>query len=153
VSPEYYRNIVRWNDVQDIWRASIAQGILEGIVYGVMFSVVFTLVVGIVSRARCSFSFACRYLLTIVFAIYCCWVIGGLLAMGLATLIPDFYRSAFIGVPDTLGSMMRYAWVGGSILGAMFGGLLSIVIGSILFAVRWRYINRIMSLNDQITHG
>jgi hypothetical protein len=138
VSQEYFRNIMRWHEVEGIWRASIAQGIFEGLIYGVMFSLVFTLVVGVVSRARCSYSFALAHLLAIVAAIYCCWAAGGLIAMGLATLSPEFYRKTFIGVPDAFWPMMGYAWVGGSIWGAMVGGLLSAVIGSILFAVRWR---------------
>lgn len=142
VSPLYFRNIMRWQDVENIWRATIAQGIFEGLVYGIMFSVVFTSVVGLVTRARCTFSFAFRHLLAIIGAIYCCWVAGGLIAMGLATLSPEFYRNAFIGVPSGFAPMLRYAWVGGSIWGAMFGGLLAVVIGSILFAVRWRRSQR-----------
>ena len=138
VSPDYFRNIMQWHDVEQIWRASIAQGIFEGLIYGIMFSVVFTLVVGLVSRARCPYPFALRHLLAIVVAIYCCWAAGGLIAMGLAILSPEFYRSTFVDVPNALGPMLRYAWVGGSIWGAMFGGLLAVVIGSILFSVRWR---------------
>ncbi len=138
VSPEYFRNIMRWVDVQNIWRASIAQGIFEGLIYGFMFSVVFTLVAGIVSRAQCSFATAWRHLFAIVIAIYCCWAIGGILAIGLATLSPEFYRNAFIGVPEAYGPMIRYAWVGGSIWGSMFGGILAVIIGSVLFAAKWR---------------
>jgi len=140
VSPLYFRNIMRWQDVEDVWRASVAQGILEGLIYGIMFSVVFTSVVGLVSRARCSVKFAFRHMCVIVLAIYCCWAIGGLFAMGLATLSPEFYRNAFIGVPDGFAPMLRYAWVGGSIWGAMFGGLLAVLIGSVLFAIRWRRV-------------
>jgi hypothetical protein len=40
-SPLYFPNIMRWNDVQDIWRASIGQGILEGILFGLAFAVIF----------------------------------------------------------------------------------------------------------------
>jgi hypothetical protein len=29
VSPLDFRNILRWHDVDDVWRASIAQGIFE----------------------------------------------------------------------------------------------------------------------------
>ncbi|QDV22211.1 hypothetical protein [Aureliella helgolandensis] len=141
VSPLYFRNIMRWHDVEDIWRASIAQGIFEGLIYGIMFSVVFTLVVGLVSHARCSFRFAARHMFVIAVAIYGCWAVGGLVAMGLATLSPEFYRKAFIGVPDHFNPMLRYAWVGGSIWGAMFGALLAVVIGSVLFAMRWRRLH------------
>lgn len=138
VSPTYFRNVMRWHEVEHVWRAGIAQGILEGLIYGVVFSVVFTLVVGLVSRARCPFRFALRHLLAMVAAIYGCWAVGGLIAMGLAWLSPEFYRNTFLGVPDEFGPMLRYAWVGGSIWGAILGGLLAVVIGSILFSVRWR---------------
>lgn len=138
VSPTYFRTIMRWHDVQDVWRASIAQGLFEGLVYGVVFSVVFTLVVGVVSGARCRFGLALSYLAVIFASIYACWAVGGLIAMGLATLSPDFYRHAFIGVPDEFPAMLRYAWVGGSIWGAMLGGAFGAVIGSILFAAQWR---------------
>lgn len=142
VSPTYFRNIMRWHDVEDIWRASVAQGVFEGLIYGIMFSVVFTPVVGLVTHAKCKFAFAFRHLLAIVFAIYCCWAVGGLLALGLAVLSPEFYRNTFIGVPSSFSELLRYAWVGGSIWGAMFGALLAIVIGSMLFAVRWRSQNK-----------
>ncbi len=142
VSPSYFRNIMRWHDVEDIWRASIAQGIFEGLIYGILFSLVFTLVVGVVTRARCSYAFAFRHLLAIIGAIYCCWAIGGFIAMGLATLSPEFYRNAFVRVPDEFIPMLRYAWVGGSIWGAMFGGLLAAAIGSVLFSARWHRIQK-----------
>lgn len=138
ISPTYFRNIMRWDDIENIWNASVAQGIFEGLIYGVLFAIIFTSVVGIVSKVECKFTFALRYLLRIMIAVYCCWIIGGLLAMGLATLSPDFYRSSFLRVPETFGPMLRYAWVGGSIWGALFGGLLSIVIGSLLFANGWK---------------
>jgi len=67
-----------------------------------------------------------------------CWAVGGLLGMGLATLSPDFYRHAFIGVPQDFGEMLRYAWVGGSIWGVEFGGFALTVLGSFLFYARWQ---------------
>ncbi len=138
VSPLYFRNVMGWQDVQQIWRASVAQGIFEGLIYGTLFAAVFTLVAGLVSRARCSFGFASRHLLLMMLAILVCWVAGGLAAMGLATLSPEFYQRSFIGVPADFGPMLRYAWVGGSIWGALFGALLTLVIGSIVFAIHWR---------------
>ena len=58
--------------------------------------------------------------------------------MGLATLSPEFYRSAFVGVPNEFGPMLRYAWVGGSIWGAEFGGLVSVVVGLVILRANWR---------------
>ena len=42
VSPLYFVTILGWRDVENVWRASIAQGIFEGLLFGVFFSMVFT---------------------------------------------------------------------------------------------------------------
>ena len=138
VSPAYFQSIMQWGEVEHIWRASVAQGIFEGLIYGLVFSVVFTLVAGIVSKAQCTYAFAVRQLLAIIIGVYCCWVIGGLIGMGLAALSPDFFQRTFFRVPEQRGDMLRYAWVGGSIWGAMAGGVLALAIGAILFAIGWR---------------
>ncbi|MGI6419675.1 MAG: hypothetical protein ACOX1P_28910 [Thermoguttaceae bacterium] len=138
VSPTYFRNIMRWHDVADIWRASIAQGILEGLMFGLAFSVIFVAVIGIVSRARCPCRTSAAYLVGIAVFAVICWVVGGFIAMGLATLSPEFYRHAFRGVPEDFPEMLRYAWVGGSIWGLQFGGLVSVIVGSVLFQAKWR---------------
>ena len=71
------------------------------------------------------------------------WCMGGVLAMGLATLSPEFYRNAFRGVPTDFGEMLRYAWVGGSIWGVMFGAVLSLMIASITVMVDWLWQRRV----------
>jgi hypothetical protein len=138
VSPHYFQVVMGWQDVENIWRASIAQGIFEGLIYGVLFSVIFTLVVGLVSKSRCSYPFAVRHLGGMAIGIYGSWAAGGLIAMALASLSPEFYRRTFIGVPEEFAAMLGYAWVGGSIWGAMFGALVALTVGSLLFAARWR---------------
>ena len=142
VSPTYFRNILRWHHVEDVWRAAVAQGIFEGLIYGVVFSIVFTLVVGLVSQARATFGFALKYLLLAGGIALGAWCIGGVLAVGLAALSPDFYRGTFIGVPSETGEMLKYAWVGGSIWGVLFGAALSLVIASVIAATDWRRRNR-----------
>lgn len=138
VSPLYFRNILHWNDVEDVWRASIAQGILEGLMFGLFLVLVFTVVVGCVSKARCPYGFGVVVLLFIAVAALVCWVIGGLLGMGLAALSPDFYRHAFYRVPEDFNEMLRYAWVGGSIWGLEFGGFALTVLGSFVFYAKWQ---------------
>ena len=138
VSPTYFVNVMGWEGVSDVWRASIAQGVLEGFVFGVLFAVIFTTVVGVVTRACCTYRLALRYLLGIVAGVCGCWVAGGLLAIALASLSPEFYRRAFIGVPQDHGQMLRYAWVGGSIWGAELGGVLSLGIGLVVLRGNWK---------------
>src|SRR5690349_6200143 len=77
VSPGYFVTILGWRDVEDVWRASIAQGIFEGLLFGVFFSLVFTAGVGIITRGSCSYGFATRHLLGIVVGALVGWVIGG----------------------------------------------------------------------------
>jgi hypothetical protein len=138
VSPTYFVTILRWQGVEDVWRASIAQGIFEGLLFGIFFSLLFTVATGIITNAACSFGFAFRHLLGILAGAYLCWALGGLAALGLATLSPEFYRRAFFGVPEEFGAMLRYAWVGGSIWGAELGGLVSVVVGLVILRANWR---------------
>jgi hypothetical protein len=138
VSDAYFRGVMRWEDVDDVWRASVAMGIFSGLMYGVFAAVVLTLVVGVVSRAQCPYAFAARQMFAIVVGVLVCWAVGGLIGLGLAALSPEFFRRTFLAVPESAGEMLRYAWVGGSIMGAMTGGVLALVIGCILFTARWR---------------
>jgi Na+/H+-translocating membrane pyrophosphatase len=140
VSPLYFRNIMGWDEVENVWRASIAQGILEGLLFGLVFAVIFICVVGIVSKARCPYPLAAVYLVLIAVCALVCWAIGGLIGMGLATLSPEFYRHTFRGVPEGFNEMLRYAWVGGSIWGIEFGGLAFLIVGSVLFRAKWRHL-------------
>jgi len=139
VSPLYFVTILGWRGVEDVWRMSIAQGIFEGLLFGVFFSLVFTTGVGIITRASCRYGFAVRHLLGVVVGAFFCWGIGGLAAIGLASFSSGFYQSTFIGVPDEFGPMLAYAWVGGSIWGVQFGGLVSVVIGLVIFRANWRH--------------
>jgi hypothetical protein len=142
-SPTYFVNIMRWRDVEDVWRASVAQGIFEGLLFGVLFALIFVTGAGLITRASCTFGFGFKHLLGIVSAALVCWVLGGLLAMGLATLSPEFYRRAFHAVPQEFGPMLAYAWVGGSIWGAQLGGLVSIIVGLVLLRGNWlRHLQR-----------
>jgi hypothetical protein len=138
VSPLYFVTILGWHDVTDVWRASIAQGAFEGLLYGVFFSLVFTTATGIITAASCPYGLALRHLLGILAGAYACWALGGLAGMGLASLSPDFYRGAFIGVPARRGPMLRYAWVGGSIWGAELGGFASVILGLVVLRANWR---------------
>jgi hypothetical protein len=138
VSPLYFRNIMRWHDVEDVWRASVAQGIFEGLLFGFFFGLVFTTVVGYVSAARASYGFGLVTLIFVAVAAIVCWAVGGLAGMGLAALSPEFYRHAFIGVPEDFHEMLRYAWVSGSIWGIEFGGFAMTLLGSFMFYARWK---------------
>jgi len=136
VSPYYFKAIMNW-DFQDIWKASVAQGILEGLLYGVIFSVIFTTGFGIVTKGQAPYGFAFHQLIKIIAIVFTCWTIGGLLAMFLATLSPDFYKAHFPFTPTNKTEMLKFAWVGGSIWGGMIGGLLSAILGVVAIKNSW----------------
>jgi len=138
VSPLYFRQVLGWDDVSDLWRASIALGIFEGLLFGLFFSLIFTLVVGLVSNVRCSYRHGLAYVLGIAACAAACWAVGGLTAIGLASLSPEFFRHTFNHVPEATGEMLRYAWVGGSIWGVEIGGFASVIFGSVVFWAKWR---------------
>lgn len=138
VSPLYFQNIMRWNDVSDIPRAAIAQGIFEGLICGLIFGTVFVLAVSIISKLRLGIAHALSYLGFLFGSAFLAWCLGGLLAMLLAWISPDFYRHAFIGVPEDFSSRLRYAWVGGSIWGVQFGGFALLIIWIAVFGVKWK---------------
>jgi hypothetical protein len=138
VSPQYFVAILGWHDVEDVWRASIAQGLFEGLLFGVFFSLIFSAVSGLITRASCPYAFAFKHVLGILAGALVCWGLGGLAGMGLASLSPEFYRRAFIGVPAEFGPMIRYAWVGGSIWGLELGGLAAVILGLVVLRSNWR---------------
>ena len=142
ISPLYFRQALGWDDVSNIWRASIAQGIFEGLLFGLFFSLIFTLVVGLVSRVRCPYAHGLAYVLGIAGSAAACWAVGGLTAIGLAGLSPEVFRHSFHGVPEATGAMLRYAWVGGSIWGVEIGGFASVIFGSVVFWAKWRQADR-----------
>lgn len=136
VSPYYFKVIMYW-DFQDIWTASVAQGILEGLLYGVIFAVIFATGLGLVTKGQSSYNFALRQILKIVAIVFSCWTIGGLIAIFLSLLSPDFYKVHFPLTPLDKVEMVKFAWVGGSIWGGMIGGLLGAILGVIVTKNSW----------------
>lgn len=138
VSEQYFRTILGWQEVVDIKRAIAAQGIFEGLIFGLVLSTLLIAAIALVSRAQCDYGLGLRYVLGLLATAFTLWVAGGILALCLVTISPEFYRSRFLGVPETTSEQLRYAWVGGSIWGVQFGGAAATFIFMALFRARWR---------------
>jgi len=141
VSELYYRTILHWHSVENIQRAIIAQGVFEGLICGLILSTLFTAVIAVVSGARCSYALGARFVSGLFATVFACWVLGGVLAIGLVWLSPEFYCSHFIGVPSGVAEQLRYAWVGGSIWGVQFGGVAVTFLFMALFRAKWRSLH------------
>src|SRR5208282_113956 len=138
VSPWYLEKIMRWNGVSDIPRAAIAEGIFEGLISCLILGTLFVVALSIISKLRLGIAHALSYLGFWIGSAFLAWCLGGILAILLAWVSPDFYRHAFIGVPQEFSSMLRYAWVGGSIWGVQFGGFALLVLWIVVFGLRWK---------------
>jgi hypothetical protein len=140
VSPIYFLNIMGWEvgSYAQVREMAIVQGILEGSVVGFIFSVILTLSVGIVTRATCTLPIALCWLGWTVLYVYAAWAIGGICGMAWAAANPRSFQNTFFGVPADHAQMLRFAWVGGSIWGAEFGGLLVVIAALIWFRIIWR---------------
>ena len=137
ISEEYFRQIMGW-EFQGIWKAAILQGIFEGIIYGLIFSFIFTIGFATITKRKAGWKFAKKQLKKIVLIIYCCWTIGGILAIILAFTFPENYDRLIHSVPKETSSRIGFAWVGGSIWGGMIGGIISIIWGLINTNQVWR---------------
>jgi hypothetical protein len=138
VSPLYFRNIMHWGEVAGIHRAVVAQGVFEGALFGTALSLVYTVAVIIASKWACDYRTGARYLLLLFAFVLGFWALGGLIGMGLSALSPEFYRRTFAGVPEDPKLRTAYAWVGGSIWGIEIGAVCTIILGSLLFRLRWK---------------
>lgn len=136
ISPIYFKIVMNW-DFNDIWPAAVAQGIFEGLIYGFIFSLIFTISFGIITKGIATYNLALKLLLKITLQILICWIIGGLIALFLAYLSPEFYKSHFYYVPPKTTEMLKYAWVGGSIWGGMVGGILNAFFSVVIIKNSW----------------
>lgn len=136
ISPQYFKIVMGW-DFQNIWMASIAQGIFEGLLYGIIFSLIFTTGFAMITKGNATYNFALKQLLKVIILVFSCWLLGGLIAILLASLSPEFYIYHFYDVPEEKTEMLKYAWVGGSIWGGMIGGLLGAVFSVLIIKNSW----------------
>ena len=139
ISPEYFINIMHWEQVESLIRSAGAQGLYQGIVRGLFFALVFSCVYIISNNAELNISAVLKWIISMGVASIGLWVIGGIIAIVLFALSPEFYKQTFIGVLDGHAAVFRYAWVGGSIWGISFGGIIVIIIGTVLFRKRSKH--------------
>ena len=136
VSPLYFATIIGWTGVSNIWWASIEQGIKQATLIGCVLSALLSIGLAVMSRGKCPLDLGLHFLMGVFAAISLCWTFGGIVAIWMVLKYTAFYRQTFIGVPDEVGEMVRYAWVGGSIWGAYAGSVLSIAVAFVIFRAR-----------------
>jgi len=137
ISEAYFRQIMGW-DFPGIWLAAIFQGVFEGIIYGLIFGFIFTIGFAAITKKKADWEFTKKQLKKIIFVIYGCWIIGGIIAIILAFVFPEDYDLIIHSVPNEKFPRAGYAWVGGSIWGGMIGGIISVIWGLINTNQAWK---------------
>lgn len=128
VSPTYFYLVFNQQvDANQLWKASILEGIQEGGCLGLLVSCVFTAGANAFWRSEVSYTPLVRYLLGIFAGAFLAWILGGLIALSFAALRPVLYAGIF-GTPGGFNALVRYAWVGGSIWGLEGGSLVAMII-------------------------
>lgn len=130
--PDYFYALVFNQSVEfsNVPKASILQGIWEAAALGLLISGVLAIGADLICRPRLSYNIAFRCLVSIVGGTFLAWILGGLLAVGLAAIRPALFGNAF-GLPGGL-----YAWVFGSVHGIEPGSLASLVIVLVRLYIR-----------------
>lgn len=140
ISPLYFITIMRWSAEENIIKFAMLQGIYEGLFYGIFFAAVFICIYIFSLQSKVSLNNTFIWILCMAFADIILWAIGGISAIFLSILSPEFYRHTFIGVPDNFYEMIKYAWVGGSIWGLSFGGILVMIIGIVFYRSKYKNV-------------
>lgn len=144
LSPLYFTTVfATWGNksATEVWVTSISHGMLEGLGFGIVFAFIFTSVVVFISRLCCPFRLALLAQCKIIGLTFLFWFIGGLNAILIALFWPQFYDN-FVGLPSGKANALKFAWVGGSIYGVYGGGMLAVIIGSIMFSVQWQKLKK-----------
>jgi hypothetical protein len=136
VSPRYFRVIMGWRS--DIWRTSVHEGMFEGGALGLLLGIIVAISFAASTRLRGNFGMAAASLFRAGMIALGGWVLGGLIAMALATSFQKWYSLMFIEVPKQAADRVKYAWVGGSIWGVTGGAILGAAMACMWLHSRWK---------------
>ena len=136
ISADYFAIVMSWDWIAAPTRA-IAQGMLEGFAVGLLFGFVLAIAVAASTRVQCPPRLALKALALALAIVVICWLIGGMVGTILARVRPSLWGFVFIGVPRRV-NLPRFAWVGGSILGAYAGAAVALVAASVFLHIQWK---------------
>lgn len=139
---DYFRVVMGWWELDDLWRAAVAEGVFAGLLTGFFGALVFCVFVGITTGCRASFATLARALILAGSAALVGWVLGGLIGIGLAHLSPERFENT-LPVPEVRTidfDATTYGWAGGSLAGLFLGALAAAVVGAVRIRARWKLV-------------
>jgi len=141
-APDYFRVVLGWWDIQDLWRAAIAEGVFAGLLTGFFGGLLFALVIGLATGCRVGLNALARAILLAGMTAMVGWVCGGLIGIGIAHLSPERIEGMFV-VPDGYTfdfDPTSFGWAGGSIVGLWLGALAGAVVAAVRIRARWKLV-------------
>lgn len=116
---------------------SVPWGLLTGATFGWLASLIFATGVGRMAPTSDSYRLAVSCLFRTSVVVFVGWLLGGCSQAVLATTKPEIYEQTFQGVPPDAATLLRYAWVDGSIWGMERGLFISPALALVLFCWNW----------------
>lgn len=142
ISPDYFRIVMNWWAIPDVRVYAITQGAIEGAVLGGAFGIFIAIAGAFITRLRGTLTLTSGALLLAYCVVFVCWVLGGVTGVVFASVAPQTFMDMVMvrNMPRT--TLLRFAWVGGSIWGAYGGTLIAMVAGVIFLRRRWVIVGK-----------
>lgn len=137
ISELYFETFIGKVEYMDTFTLAILQGIFEGLAYSFIFSIVYTVAFAVITKIKGDWFFAKSQIKKVILPIFGCWILGGIIAIFLAFTFWDFYQNAIFGVPESGWPRVGYAWVGGSIVGAIIGSIVCLIYLIVITYQNW----------------
>jgi hypothetical protein len=148
---EYFRAVLRWWDIEDLWRASVAEGVFQGLLFGFFGALFFALFLGITTRCRVGYHAVARGLILTGFSALLGWALGGAIGIGIVLLSPERFERLF-RVPEDQElafDAVAFGWAGGSTSGILLGALAGVIVAF----VRIRAHHRLALESERVAGG
>ncbi|MEM6965568.1 MAG: hypothetical protein AAF573_12425 [Bacteroidota bacterium] len=127
-------------------------GGLRGALYGFIFSSIYAVMIAIITKSEAKVNFVFKQVKWFIPIVYACWLLGGLLFLGINYTKPLLLDSNYYMLIQIVDPQLRleYIWVLGSIKGGTVGGLGAILFGIIRLNNAWQKELRRQSLESKI---
>ncbi len=125
ICPDYFIAVMSW-DSSNILLKAIAQGMAEGTVYGVAYTLLLLVSQRLLATTQRSTSSVRSTLLLAFMLVFVVWFAAGAAAVVFSFFFPYLCNPAYFGSIKTFPEAGYYAWVRGSILGGVYGGVIAV---------------------------
>ena len=142
VSAKYYATILDW-DLSETPSLVVGQGMREGGALGTVVGLFLAISAIASTRCRCPLGLALSQAFRATAIALVCWITGGLGGLSMAAIADaSILRDSIPFAANFSGwELVRFMWVGGSIVGAYYGSGLGLLYSAIALHLVWKKQN------------